>query len=213
MKKIEIPFKFHTFNQGCLIACLEMVMNIQNPGFQIENFIKTLQKNKFGYDIQEIAEGLAKRGFDIEYGFYDRDILGKNFHNQPLLGKLEKVLDEKKIHPSMLSYLKATIGFVKKYPDQIKIEKPDLKILRNFIDQSIPIIVHLNAKSLGADIEEEVHAVIVSGYDETGFFIVNPPEIAEEHVIFENFQKFWREAGYYYLIIEKSQLSQKKLAP
>lgn len=203
MKKIEIPFKFHTFNQGCLIACLEMVLKKMHPDFPVNDFIRSLHKNKFGYDIQKVAEKLIENNFKIDYGFYDQDILGKNFRNRPLLENLEKVLDERKIHPSMLSYLKETINFVRKYPDRIKIERSDLKILRNFIDQSIPIIVHFNAKSLGADIEEEVHAVIINGYDEKGFFIINPPGISEEHVSYRRFLKFWNEAGNYYLVIKK----------
>ena len=179
-----------------------MVMKNVRPDFLIKDFISNLHKDKFGYDIQEVAEKLIENTFKIEYGFYDKDILGHNFQNKPLLKNLQKTLDSKKIPPKMVKYLKETINFVKKYPDDIKIKKLNSNDLKNYIKESLPVIVHLNAKSLGAD-SEEIHAVIINGYDGTGFYIVNPPKIAEEHVDFESFQKFWGEAGHYYLVIKK----------
>ena len=81
--------------------------------------------------------------------------------------------------------------------------KPDLYKIRSFIRNKEPVIVHLNAKRLGAQEDEEIHAVVVIGFDRKGFFILNPPEIGEEYVLIKDFMQFWEEAGGYYLVIKK----------
>lgn len=92
---------------------------------------------------------------------------------------------------------------IDKYSKIAKKVKPDLNKIKSFLKNKKPVIVHLSAKRLGAREEEEIHAVVVIGFNAKGFFILNPPKIGEEYVSSKDFIRFWEESGSYYLVIKK----------
>lgn len=167
--KLKVPFRFHKVDKGCLLACLEMILNFYQKPFSVQKFSQKINSNKFGYDILHLACELKKEGFDVETGHFDKDIENDQ------------------------------------YSAIAKTTKPELEKLRNFIKNDTPVIVHLSAKSLGAKKEEEIHAVVVIGFDTNGFFILNPPKIGEEYIFNQEFLNFWSQGGGYYLAIKKQE--------
>jgi uncharacterized protein YvpB len=201
MKKLDVPFKFQKVDQGCLLACLEMVLNYFHKK-DYQKLINDLSCDKFGYDILEVSQNLIANNYKIEVGGFDSDIF-KQKKAAFTLTDLEKIYQKEELTKYPKQDLKALIKFAKKYSEQLNIGYKDLDFLKQKIDQGLPVIINLSARTLGVEIEEAIHSVVLIGYDQKGFSILNPPKRGEEYVKNKDLKFFWYDASQYYLVIKK----------
>lgn len=201
MKKLDVPFKFQKVDQGCLLSSLEMVLNYFHKK-DYSKLIKGLSCDQFGYNILEVSQNLIVNNYEIEVGCFDPDIF-KQKKDSFTLTDLQEIDQKEKLTKYPKQDLQALIKFAKKYPKQLNVGYKNLDFLKQKIDQGLPVIISLNSRTLGVEKEESIHMVVLFGYDEKGFFILNPPTIGAEHVKNKDLKFFWYDAGQYYLVIKK----------
>lgn len=194
-KKLKVDFKFTPFDKGCALACLEMMARFLKLEINFNLLVKNVGVDEFGYDLFKIATWLVKNKIKIEIGFWDKLLFKKS------------EIDKKANLNSFLKEHQDVSIFYQKNTGVCKIEPPKISKIKKFINLGYPVIVHLSAKSLGASIEEEIHSVLVIGYNEKEIIILNPPKIGGEYVKNKDFLHFWQEGGGYYLVIKKPGVS------
>lgn len=83
----------------------------------------------------------------------------------------------------------------------------DVEELKDFLDEDNPIIVSIKAKRFLEEFEEKFHQIVLTGYDDQGFYY-NDPDYKDEEgkelfIGNQKFEKHWRKMAIFIQKIDK----------
>jgi hypothetical protein len=175
MKKLDVPLVLQAADsKDCGPACVEMILRYFGMEGDIQKLASQLEYFEVGTSAYDNGRLLLDAGLNVEA-----------ITRQPLLfspDTTQKITSGAEI-AAILQNNEKRLGKYKSGVDKIitfldkggtmRIEIPDIKHIREAIDQSNPIIALLYARALGSN-EGNFHFVIVDGYDEEKVHITNP---------------------------------------
>jgi len=75
---LNVKYKKIDIDKGCALNSVAMVFDYYKKKFDPSEFVKTISCRDRGYDLSEIAEELIKTGENVEFGFWDDEMIGKS---------------------------------------------------------------------------------------------------------------------------------------
>lgn len=199
-KRLDVKHKKIDIKNGCAINCVAMVFDYYKKDFNLISFLEGITCRDKGYDLSEIAIRLIENGEKVEFGFWDDEIIGKKNSTKDRI----KISDIKEHH--VLKKLEKdkqdVLMFAKEHPTSINLNKPTFGKIKEYIDNNIPLIIHVDVSKYHDNTDDSIHSVIVAGYDEKRIYLVDPilGRIYKSKNIVLN---AWKHGGKYYLVIKR----------
>jgi len=200
-KILNIKYKKVNIKDGCAINCVSMVLSYYGKEFDFKKFLKNVSCRDRGYDLLEIITQLKKMDIDIEFGFWDEEIIGKkNIKNDAI------TQDDIKNNDDILENLredhKNMVEFISKNQEIINFKRPSLRTIKKYIDIDTPVIIHVDISKYHDKVDDSIHSVLVAGYDKKRIYLVDPI-LGRIHKPIKQVLNAWKYGGKYYLVIKK----------
>jgi predicted double-glycine peptidase len=202
MKNIKLQIQLISLpdDQSCALSCVAMILAYQKSSIEVKSIINKIKVDEWGFSLLDIAEVLVKLNLNIEFGFFDEDIIGKRNYEAQKVVDIALLSDLKKNikHKIFKDQIDQTINFSKNA--LVKIEKPSVEKIENSLASGRPVLIHLEVATYYNKNDDSIHSVLVIGADSTSFIILDPI-LGEQTVKKQKLLKSWLRAGGYYLII------------
>jgi len=166
---MNIPILKGEGNQSCGITCLRMVLAYYGKDIS-QKELEKLNEIKNGINhLYDLGYVILKNKFSSSIIGYDFMLFNNPDENSPeeFLKNTEFIGQSKEIKESCLKYLKEG--------GKLKVKVPSLQDINNYLDKDIPVILGVRAKIIeGRNPAHILHYVVLEGYDEESYFIVDP---------------------------------------
>ncbi|OGM33463.1 hypothetical protein A2803_04685 [Candidatus Woesebacteria bacterium RIFCSPHIGHO2_01_FULL_44_21] len=188
MNKILIPIKplKQSDPNACSVTCLRMILSYY--GLEVSNdeifdfIVKATPEG--GSFLSEIGRFANSRGFGVDlyaYNLYLTDPKDADLSEDELLRKLERQLSDSQRDKYYDLMLKSTIDGVKEGVRYI-IKKPSFEIIKEYLNNGIPLSIRLNYASLVNKQGDpfDSHDVVLSGREDKKVRLVDPEDASEK---------------------------------
>jgi len=199
--KLPIPLIQLKNDQSCGLSCTAMILKYKKIDFDIQKIISSINVDEYGYSLLDIAEKLSESGVNLEFGFWDDDLIGENYYNSKITLSLEefKNINMAGLHQIFKDQIFQTIKLSKH--SQVKIVKPTPQKISEVLNQDSPILLNLDVSIYHDKNDDSIHSVLIIGENEKNYLIMDPL-LGEREVAKEIVLKSWVKAGGYYLFIK-----------
>lgn len=184
--KISIRALKQETPNDCSITCMRMILDyygLEVSRDEIYDFIikATLEGGSF---LSEIGRFARSRGFDVDMYAYNLYLTGAKdakLGKEKLLKKLERGLKNSKRDKYYDLMLESNIKAIKEGINYL-IRKPNLKIIKLYLNKKIPLSVRLNYAALVGEKGDpfDSHDVVLSGLRNKKIYIIDPYDASEK---------------------------------
>lgn len=188
MKNVLIPIKplRQSDPNACSVTCMRMILSyydLEVSNDEIFNFIVKATPEG-GSFLSEIGRFARSKGFDVDlyaYNLYLTDPRDKILPSDQLVKRLEKILRDSQRDKYYDLMLKSTINGIKEGVNYI-IKKPDFEIIKEYLNNNIPLSVRLNYASLVNKQGDpfDSHDVVLCGLRNKEICLVDPEDASVE---------------------------------
>ncbi|MFB6075603.1 MAG: peptidase C39 family protein [Candidatus Aenigmatarchaeota archaeon] len=193
--KLDVPFEKQNNNLECGPTSLSMVLKYFGENFSEEEIIEsvgevdeTVQGETVGTFLVDNALFASERGFDVHVYTYSLKHLDESFVGLSQLEMKERI--ESYLLPECNDELDEHV--LRTYVDlidsdaKLRMKKPSLKTLENFLEREIPPILAVNARLL-YDVDSlgiySGHQIVLTGFDDDVFYWNDPDQYHPEKTL------------------------------